>query len=210
MDFSDDEDFFGRAGEDEEEQMGQDAYESFQPPEDDLQLYQEMLGSPHEDIVPEELSFQPSEDAAEAPESTHPAAGPASGSDTPTPLNDASPPRLPLVSDSTRTRLLRKTPPTGPWSGVQAPGRAPVVSSQPPVIPGSTPLDDAHREWWDAKSEREKYRYVWNYVKRNNLYNTWLQTQSRAQRQRSTSHALYQVSCYPVASACQRAHPPGG
>ena len=62
MDFSDDEGFFCRAGHDEDEQMGFQGYESFQPHEDLQPPEEEMLRGPEEIGAPEEEMLQPVRD----------------------------------------------------------------------------------------------------------------------------------------------------
>ena len=130
------------------------------------------MGPPDEDIV------EPHAKRAKADEENETEPGPEPGTGACPPKDDASSTSLPLVAASGRSRLRCKTTPAGPWVGAVAPAAAPLVSSQPPVIPGTLPLDVKARDWWDSKSERDKYTYVWNHMKRHNVYNTYLQAQS--------------------------------
>ena len=40
-------------------------------------------------------------------------------------------------------------------------------------------MEAARHDWWDGKPEREKKRYIWNYVKRHNLFKTYVTTLSK-------------------------------
>ena len=153
---------------------------SFQPYDEEVEMFPaEMLGVPEEVGPPEDETVEPQAKRAKPAEENEPEPPPEPGTDAGPSTGSSSSPSLPLVAARGRTRLVRKTPPAGPWVGVLAPAAAPLVSFQPPEILGTIPLDVKARGWWDSKSEREKYRYVWNYMKRHNLYNTYLKAQPR-------------------------------
>ena len=183
MDCSDDEDFFERAAEDQEELLPFEGYGCFQPheeppPEEDMiqeaDDIKELLAEVHassqsceEATAPEELSTSPSRT-----------------SDTSSPATSSSPqtPPLPLQVGEVRKRLRVKTKPNGPWIGNDAPAPVEHASFQPLGFPDIPRLEEVKYDWWDGKADREKKRYIWNYVKRNNLCNTYATSLSKSQR----------------------------
>ena len=70
-----------------------------------------------------------------------------------------------------RPRLNEKTVPVGDWATIEAPVRA--ASLQPPSVPGVIPAAAAESEWWEQKSEKKKYLYVYNMLRRSNAYAAW-------------------------------------
>ena len=155
MYFSDDEDFFARAADDQEELLSFEGYESFQP-------YEQML--PEDEMIPEaeqlelgiedDESFQPCHPRVERVE--EPPTSPSLTSDTVS-LSSTSPPRpLPTLESGGRKRLREKTKPTGPWIGNGASAPMAQASYQPLGLPGVPSMEAARNEWWDAKLEREK------------------------------------------------------
>ena len=81
MDFSDDEDFFCRAGEEEEEDlMGFGGGMSFQPYDEEVEMFPaEMLGVPEEVGPPEGETVEPQAKRAKAEEENEPEPGPEPG-----------------------------------------------------------------------------------------------------------------------------------
>ena len=181
MDFSDDEDFFERAGEDEDDLLPFEGYECYQPPvemppEDEVSLEPEEFqegSEPRESASPGEGSTEPSEE---------PSTSPSRCSDPASPASSSSLPALPLQTERGRKRLRHKTKPAEAAMEYNVLAPAEQRSYQPPGIPCVPSLDAVRSDWWDGKPEREKKRYFWNLVKRQNLYGTYLNTLSKWKR----------------------------
>ena len=132
MDFSDDEDFFARAGNDEEEHAGFQCFESYQPEDDMPPPDEEMFVPPGNDGVQQRETPPAAERTATASEQVEePATSPSRTTDASSPTSSSSSPSLPLQVGRGRKRLLEKAAPAGPWIGVEAPAPAASVSSQP-------------------------------------------------------------------------------
>ena len=183
MDFSDDEDFFERAAEDQEELLPFEGYGCFQPheeppPEEDMiqeaDDIKELLAEVHASSQPREEATAP-EELSTSPSRTSDASSPATSSSPQTPP-------LPLQVGEVRKRLRVKTKPNGPWIGNDAPAPVEHASFQPLGFPDIPRLEEVKYDWWDGKKDREKKRYIWNYVKRNNLYNTYVTSFPKSQR----------------------------
>ena len=176
MDFSDDEDFFARAADEQEELsafQGHDCHfvPEELPPEEETGIECNESSQPHD-----HGSSQPCDEATLQTEEV---------STSPTETSDAgssstsSPHRpLPVVLEFRGRKRIREKAPR-PW--IERPDHWAVeqASSQPPGFPGIPSIDDAANDWWDAKPDRERKRYFWNAVKRMNLYNTYLKTLTR-------------------------------
>ena len=183
MDFSEDEDFFARAAEEQEEFLPFEGYDCHLPHEELPPEIVEIIPDAEEMEVGtgDNESSQPRDETVDRVEEL--SASPSRTSDTASSATSPARP-LPTLESRGRKRLREKTKPTGPWLENGAPDPVKLASYQPPAIPGLDSLEAARNDWWDAKPEREKKRYFWNYVKRNNLYNTYYKSVSR-QRQRS-------------------------
>ena len=104
MDFSDDEDFFERAGEDEDDLLPFEGCECYQlpeemPPEDEVSLEPEQFqegSEPRESSPPGRGSMESSEE---------PSTSPSRCSDTASPASSSSLPALPLQAGRGRKRL---------------------------------------------------------------------------------------------------------
>ena len=179
MDFSDEDDFFARAAEEQEELLSFEGYDCHQlreelPPEDEIIPDAEQI----EVVIEDHESSQPRDEAVERVEEL--STSPSRTSDTATSATSSPPRPLPLLESRRRKRLREKAP--RPWIGRPAPAPVEQASYQPPGLPGIPSMEAATNDWWDGKPEREKKRYFWNYVKRNNLYKTYLQTLSRGKQ----------------------------
>ena len=170
MDSADEDDLFCRIGE-EEEAMNM-IHTSFQPdvemlpPEEEHLGVEEDIGAAVEfssDCTPKSNKFSSIED------DVIPATLPLVETESSSPISDTSSPIRPERTG--RFRLIHKTAPRGDWATI--PPRAHSVSSQPPSIPGMMSAAAAACEWWFSKSEKKKYLYVYNIVKRSNAYNAW-------------------------------------
>ena len=184
MDFSEDEDFFARAAEEQEEFLPFEGYDCHLPHEELPPEIVEIIPDAEEMEVGTEdnESSQPRDETVDRVEEL--SASPSRTSDTASSATSPARP-LPTLESRGRKRLRDKTKPTGPWLENGAPDPVKLASYQPPAIPGLDSLEAARNDWWDAKSEREKKRYFWNYVKRNNLYKTYYKSVSRQRAQPS-------------------------
>ena len=181
MDFSDDDAFFSRC--DQEEAFLGNEEASFQPED-------EML-PPEEDCPPmeEEISAEVGEAAERTPSRSTQGCDKDGGLTATLPLvetdrssSDSSPMPCIRSADTRRPRLKEKTVPQGYWATVRAPART--ESSQPPSLPGVTPVAVAEFDWWEEKTEKKKYLYVYNIVRRSNAYEAWKLTLRKRVRER--------------------------
>ena len=151
MDFSDDEDFFARAGEDEYDQPFE-GYECYQPheelpPEEEMSVEAEQI-----QVVGEhDESSQPPQETMEQLEEL--STSPSRPSDVGSPTSSSSPPTLPLQAEREREkgrkRMREKTKPAGLWIGIDAPAPATPMSYQPSGIPIPS-IEAATNAWWDG------------------------------------------------------------
>ena len=151
-DFSDDEDFFARAADEQEELSAFQEHDCHQFPEE-LPPEEHMGIEYHESSQPHDHGSSESRDEAEQVEEV---------STSPTETSDAcssstSSPNRPLpvlLEFKGRKRLREKAP--RPW--IEKPDNCAVqqASSQPPGFPGIPSIDDTALNWWGAKPEREK------------------------------------------------------
>ena len=170
MDFDDDDqDFFSRVDR-EDDPMGMEEpslqpCEELLPPEDEGALgMDESSFQPSEELSAFESSFQPSEEVSGDPNPL-----PVVETDTSASSPDTV---LPLRLDFTRRpRLLRKTKPQGAWAdAAPVPDSAP---APPPSVPGVLAAGVAACEWWDKKSTKNKYLYVYTMIRRSSAYEAW-------------------------------------
>ena len=181
MDFSDDDDFCCRI-EQEETYMGHED-ESFQPEE-------EMM-PPEDDCPPsiEEISAEVAEVSVSPPSPSRQtrdeavvvaATLPLVETESSSPGSSSSSPIRP--AENKRSRLSDKTVPQGYWAMITA--ALHTASLQPPSVPGVTPVEAVDSDWWEEKTDRQKYQYVYNLLKRVNAYGGWKLTLRKRVRDR--------------------------
>ena len=187
MDFSDDEDFFARAADEQEDLLCFEGYDGLLPHEE-LSAQAEMITETErmEVGIEDHESSQPRDEAVDRVEEL--STSPSRTSDTASSASSPEHRPLPTLESRGRKRLREKTKPIGPWMEIGAPDPVEQASSQPLGFPGIPSMEAARNDWWDGKPEREKKRYFWNYEKRNSLYSTYLKTLSRG-KQRSLPNA---------------------
>ena len=165
--------FFARAGmNDDEEHMGFIEKESFQPYDDLLPPEEEMPGGIDEPGPPKDDEPEPSLKSARTSEMlsdivSSPTDWGSAAACSPSSSHDE--PSLPLQIGTGRKRLRCKAVPAGAWIGVSRPGHPRVESSQPPPLQFVAPLHLQRLHWWESKTERQNYKYVFTHMARETI-----------------------------------------
>jgi len=170
MDSASEDDFF--CGMEQEEGPMNVDHTSFQPDEEMLPPENDDLGVEADIGAAVEYSIDctpKSNRVSSIEDDVIPATLPLVDTESSSPTSTTSSPIRP--ERAVRFRLREKTAPRGDCAAT--PPHAHPVSWQPPAVPGVMPVAAAACEWWFEKSDKKKYLYVYNILKRSNAYNAW-------------------------------------